>query len=146
VASVPPARVARARGATGPARRARARAPRRRARAARPPASRAAAGGRRSGAGGAPQWALGAAIVLHGIALFVPMLREDPDIRFGFAQALSAALWLGVSLLWIEGFTVRVDALRLLVLPMAGLAAWLPRSFPAATSAAWPTGRCSCRT
>ena len=87
-------------------------------------------GALRTRVAGPAQWALGAAVLLHGLALFVPLSDSGPDFRFGFAQALSAALWLGVSLLWIEGFTVRVDALRLLVLPVAALAAWLPAFFP----------------
>ena len=32
--------------------------------------------------------------------------------RFGFAPALSATLWVGMAMLWIEGLSVRIDALR----------------------------------
>lgn len=76
------------------------------------------------------QWALLAAIALHGVSLLAPMAADGAHVHFGFAQALSTALWLGACLLWIESFAVRVDALRLLVVPAALLAVWLPAFFP----------------
>jgi ABC-type uncharacterized transport system permease subunit len=77
------------------------------------------------------RWVLLGAIVLHGASLLVPLAAETlQDLHFGFAQALSAALWLGACLLWLESFTVRVDALHLLVLPAAVAAVWLPGFFP----------------
>lgn len=77
------------------------------------------------------RWILLGAIVLHGASLLVPLVAETlQGLHFGFAQALSAALWLGALLLWLEGFTVRVDALHLLVLPVSVAAVWLPGFFP----------------
>ncbi len=55
-----------------------------------------------------------------------------PVLRFGFAPALSAVLCLGVAILWFEGMRMRLDALRVIVLPMAAIAALLPLFFPGA--------------
>jgi ABC-type uncharacterized transport system permease subunit len=50
--------------------------------------------------------------------------------RFGFAPALSATLWVGVAMLWFEGLSVRIEALRVAVLPVAAAACLLPLAFP----------------
>lgn len=55
-----------------------------------------------------------------------------PALRFGFALALSSVLWLGVAILWFEGFRIRLDALRVLILPLAAVAVLLPMFFPGA--------------
>jgi ABC-type uncharacterized transport system permease subunit len=55
-----------------------------------------------------------------------------PVLRFGFAPALSAVLCLGVAILWFQGLRTRLDALRVIVLPMAAIAALLPLFFPGA--------------
>ncbi|MGD9941592.1 MAG: inner membrane protein YpjD [Burkholderiaceae bacterium] len=57
--------------------------------------------------------------------------------RFGFAPILSATLWIGVAVLWIEGLSVRVEALRIVVLPAAAVAALLPLWFPGADMSAY---------
>ena len=36
--------------------------------------------------------------------------------HFGFAPILSATLWIGIAVIWIEGLSVRVRALRSVVL------------------------------
>ena len=52
--------------------------------------------------------------------------------RLGFAPILSATLLVGVAVLWVEGFRVRLQALLRLVLPLAAFASVLPMLFPGA--------------
>jgi ABC-type uncharacterized transport system permease subunit len=73
---------------------------------------------------------LAAGLVAHAFALY----QEVPGSgwRLGFAALLSATLWIGLVVLWIEGLSVRVRALRKLVLPAAAIASILPLFFPGA--------------
>ena len=64
-----------------------------------------------------------------GIAPFTPALA---GVRFGFAPALSAVLWIGIAILWFEGLRLRLQALRLLILPIGVIAVSLPLFFPGA--------------
>lgn len=70
------------------------------------------------------------ALLLHGVALVLPVAQPEPN--FGFAHVLSAALWLAVGILWLESLTARLDALWFLVLPAAVAVAWLPALYPGA--------------
>jgi ABC-type uncharacterized transport system permease subunit len=89
-------------------------------------------------AGGAPgpdapaempaRWLLPAAILLHGASLAWPWDRGG--FHFGFAKALSATLWVGLVLLWIEGRRTSLDAMRLVVLPLAFVTLLLPLLWP----------------
>lgn len=67
--------------------------------------------------------------VCHAYALYLAVVPGE-GFRYGFAQALSATFWVGSLLLWLEGLSVRVQALRILILPAAALAAALPLVFP----------------
>ncbi len=53
--------------------------------------------------------------------------------RYGFGSALSASLWVGALLLFIEGRSVRVQAVLKVVMPLAAIAALLPLLFPGAS-------------
>ena len=66
---------------------------------------------------------------LHAGALYAAIFGEA-GWRFGFAPILSATLWIGAAVLWIEGLSVRVEALRSVVLPVAALSVPLPLLFP----------------
>ena len=68
-------------------------------------------------------------LLAHLVSLYFVTLA-GPVFRFGFAQALSATLFVGVAVLWIEGYRVRVAALRALILPLAVVAVLLPLFFP----------------
>jgi ABC-type uncharacterized transport system permease subunit len=70
-----------------------------------------------------------AGVAVHALALYVSM-ATDTGFRFGFAQALSATFWVGTVMLWFEGLSVRVEALRSVVLPIAALTSLLPLVFP----------------
>lgn len=70
-------------------------------------------------------------LLVHALALYAGM-DSGAVFRFGFAAALSATLWVGVALLWFEGLSVRIEALRVAVLPAAAVAVLLPLAFPGA--------------
>lgn len=75
---------------------------------------------------------LGLAVVLlvHGAALYEAMLSGH-QLRLGLGVALSATLWLGMLVFWLESLIIRVDGVRLLLLPLATLAALMPVILPA---------------
>jgi ABC-type uncharacterized transport system permease subunit len=92
-----------------------------------PPA--APAGGR---ADGQPAWwhaLVMAALVSHGMLLHETIFPADRMI-FGFAFALSAMLWLGVGIYWIESFFFSLAGLGLIVFPVAMLTSLIPLAFP----------------
>lgn len=67
--------------------------------------------------------------VLHAVALWSDMLAPG-TVRIGFAQMLSAALWISVAAYWIENRNFALDGLRRLVMPCAAAVAILPVVFP----------------
>jgi ABC-type uncharacterized transport system permease subunit len=86
-------------------------------------------------------WVVMAGVVLHAGSIALAMVGGPPPagapaghpmVRFGFAQALSATMWLGVAMLWVESLRMRVEALQAIVLPIAAAAALLPLFFPGA--------------
>ena len=72
-------------------------------------------------------------LALHGW-LLAAELFVAPELRFGFAPALSVMLWLGVAIYWIESLFLRLDGFEPLILPLAALAAPLPAMFPGLAS------------
>ncbi|MFA7504583.1 MAG: cytochrome c biogenesis protein CcsA [Burkholderiaceae bacterium] len=73
-------------------------------------------------------WQL-AGLVAHLASLYFAFLPHGVA-HIGFAPIMSAALWVGVGLLWFEGLRSHVRALRVLILPVAMLAVVLPWAFP----------------
>ncbi|RKP48541.1 cytochrome C assembly family protein [Pararobbsia silviterrae] len=71
---------------------------------------------------------LGAALVSHGLLLELTIFPEG-EMVYGFAFALSAMLWLGVLIYWIESLFFPLDGLRMLALPVAFVASLLPLMF-----------------
>ncbi|MBV7499553.1 inner membrane protein YpjD [Achromobacter sp. ACM05] len=69
------------------------------------------------------------ALVLHGIGLQQSMLGSQ-HLFIGWALALSAAIWLGMVVFWLESLLVRIDGLQLLLLPSAAIASGLAAIFP----------------
>ena len=51
-------------------------------------------------------------------------------LRFGFALALSATMWLTVAVFWLESFTFGLAGLRLAILPLAAVCVLAPLAFP----------------
>lgn len=79
-------------------------------------------------AGGA---VLAIALVLQAVALYQSALA-GPAMRLSWSLALSAALWLGMVVFWLESLLVRTDGLQLLLLPLAALCTLLAALFPGA--------------
>ncbi|MGO4328904.1 inner membrane protein YpjD [Cupriavidus sp. 2TAF22] len=72
-----------------------------------------------------------AALASHGLLLHETIFPAD-RMMFGFAFALSAMLWLGVGIYWIESFFFSLAGLGLIVFPVAMLASLIPLAFPGA--------------
>jgi ABC-type uncharacterized transport system permease subunit len=73
-----------------------------------------------------------APLALHGWLLYHGIFSRE--LRFGFAQALSVMMFLGVAVYWAESLFYDVEGLQPLVLPLAALAAPLPALFPGLAS------------
>jgi len=68
-------------------------------------------------------------IALHGWLVYADVFAA-PQLRFGFAQALSVMLWLALAICWLESLVYRVEALFPMALAVAALCAPLPAFFP----------------
>ncbi|MFT5589722.1 MAG: ABC-type uncharacterized transport system permease subunit [Bradyrhizobium sp.] len=66
---------------------------------------------------------------LHGLALWSDVVVAE-SLRMGFAQMLSAAMWISVAVYWVENRNMVLDSMRVLMLPVAAVAALLPIVFP----------------
>jgi ABC-type uncharacterized transport system permease subunit len=96
------------------------------------PGGRAQDGPREGPRTGLRSWeraAILAPLVLHGALLYAEMFAPE-ELRFGFAYALSAMLWLTVLFYWLESFFYDLDALQPPALALAALALPLPLLFP----------------
>ena len=69
------------------------------------------------------------AIILHGVALQETMLH-DGHLRVSWSLALSAAIWIGMVVFWLESLIVRIDGLQLLLLPVGAFVCLLAALFP----------------
>lgn len=67
--------------------------------------------------------------LLHGAVLWMDVIAPS-SLRLGFALMLSATLWISVAAYWLENRNFTLDGLRILVLPCAALAVFLPIIFP----------------
>ncbi|MBC7414325.1 MAG: cytochrome c biogenesis protein CcsA [Herminiimonas sp.] len=67
--------------------------------------------------------------LLHGGALASDVIAPG-TLRLGFAVILSSTLWVSVAAYWVENRNFALDGLRVLMLPVAALAALLPMIFP----------------
>lgn len=72
---------------------------------------------------------LAGAIVLHGIGL-INIIIPAHGLYLGWALALSAAVWLGLIVFWLENLVMQIDGLLLILLPAATIAALLAAAFP----------------
>ncbi len=68
-------------------------------------------------------------LAVHGALLYGEMFSRS-ELRFGFAYALSAMLWLTALFYWLESFFYELDLLQAPVLVAAALAVPLPALFP----------------
>ncbi len=90
--------------------------------------------GQQPGSSRAPVWhaaVLALALVLHG-TLLLHGVYQDGELRFGFAHALSATLWITALIVCVETLFTPSRGMFLFVLPLAALASFLPALFPGA--------------
>src|SRR5262245_66431930 len=83
---------------------------------------------RQQGAPGLRAWERAAILVplaLHAWLLYQGVFAVE--LRFGFAQALSVMMFLGVALYWVESLFYDVEGMQPLVLPLAAFAVPLDR-------------------
>ena len=73
---------------------------------------------------------------MHGALLYSELFAAG-ELRFGFAYALSAMLWLTVLFYWLESFLYDLDAMQPPALALAALAVPLPFLFPGHLGAAY---------
>jgi ABC-type uncharacterized transport system permease subunit len=73
-----------------------------------------------------------APLALHGWLLYQGIFSRE--LRFGFAQALSVMMFLGVALYWIESLFYDLEGMQPLVLPLAAATVPLPALFPGLAS------------
>ncbi|HZN86908.1 MAG TPA: cytochrome c biogenesis protein CcsA [Burkholderiales bacterium] len=95
------------------------------------------AGGAAPG-GGLRPWeraAILAALALHGWLLHAVLFAGA--LRFGFAHALSAMLWLAVLFYWAESLFYNLEGMQAPALALAALAVPLPALFPGLASGAY---------
>ncbi len=71
-----------------------------------------------------------AALLMQAFGLHQAMLSHPDGLHVGWALALSAAIWLGMLIFWLENFVMKLDGLLLVLLPAATLAAVLGGLFP----------------
>ncbi|HWD23028.1 MAG TPA: cytochrome c biogenesis protein CcsA [Burkholderiales bacterium] len=71
-------------------------------------------------------------LALHGWVLYQGVFARE--LHFGFAQALSVMMWLGVAIYWIESLFYDLEGMQPLVLPLAAIAVPLPAVFPGLAS------------
>src|SRR5687768_18122115 len=71
-------------------------------------------------------------LAFHGWLLYDGIFSRE--LRFGFAQALSVMMFLGVALYWIESLFYDLEGMQPLLLPLAAAAVPLPALFPGLAS------------
>jgi len=66
---------------------------------------------------------------LHTFLLWQDLFVLTP-LHFGFSQALSVTLWLGVLIYWFESLMVNLQGMQAFILPLAAVSVFLPAVFP----------------
>lgn len=77
------------------------------------------------------RWGVLVALLLQGIALNDKILAGG-ILQLSWVLALSAAIWLGLIVFWLESLVVKIDGIQLILLPIAGVTCALAAIFPAA--------------
>ncbi|PLC48071.1 hypothetical protein CR159_20010 [Pollutimonas subterranea] len=86
-------------------------------------------GGSQIVAGKVRRVCLAGALALHGIAVAQSILLPN-SLHLGWALALSAAVWLGMVVFWLENLIMRIDGLLLILLPASTVATLLAALYP----------------
>lgn len=69
------------------------------------------------------------ALVLHAAGLYASII-DHQFLYIGWALALSAAIWLGMVIFWVESLMISIDGMQLLLMPTATFGALLGAIFP----------------
>lgn len=93
-----------------------------------------AAGPARAGLRAWERTAILVPLAAHGGLLYAEMFARS-ELRFGFAYALSAMLWLTALFYWLESLYLDLDLLQAPVLAAAALSVPLPALFPGSAAA-----------
>ncbi|MBV6306259.1 cytochrome c biogenesis protein CcsA [Candidimonas humi] len=88
-----------------------------------------ARGGEQAHTGKVGRICLLSAIILHGIALHQAILTDN-GLRLSWALGLSAAIWVGMIIFWLESLILRIDGLLLILLPAVTLVTVVAAAFP----------------
>jgi ABC-type uncharacterized transport system permease subunit len=73
--------------------------------------------------------AIAAPLASHSVLIYADLLA-GPELRFGFGQALSAMMWLGVLIYWIESLFFKIEGMQVPILALAALCSLVPAFFP----------------
>ncbi|MSQ71447.1 MAG: cytochrome C biogenesis protein [Betaproteobacteria bacterium] len=73
--------------------------------------------------------AIAAPLASHSALIYADLIG-GPELRFGFGQALSVMMWLGVLIYWIESLFLRLEGMQVPILALAALCSLLPAFFP----------------
>ena len=76
------------------------------------------------------RWGVLMALLFQGIALNDKILAGG-NLQLSWVLALSAAIWLGLIVFWLESLVVKIDGLQLILLPIAGVTCAIAAIFPA---------------
>jgi len=76
-------------------------------------------------------------LALHGLLLYIILVAPDTP-RFGFAFALSATLWIVVSIYWWESFYVNLEGIQPVALGLAAVSSLLTVWFPGLARSSTP--------
>jgi ABC-type uncharacterized transport system permease subunit len=76
------------------------------------------------------RWGVLLALLFQGIALNDKILAGG-NLQLSWVLALSAAIWLGLIVFWLESLVVKIDGLQLILLPIAGITCAFAAIFPA---------------
>ena len=75
------------------------------------------------------RWGVLVALLFQGIALNDKILAGG-NLQLSWVLALSAAIWLGLIVFWLESLVVKIDGLQLILLPIAGVTCAFAAIFP----------------
>lgn len=75
------------------------------------------------------RWGILLALLFQGLALNAQILA-DGKLQLNWVLALSAAIWLGLIVFWLESLVIKMDGLQLILLPAAGVTCALAALFP----------------
>ena len=86
-------------------------------------------GGAQAKIGATGRTCLLGAVILQGLALHQSIMTGT-TLSLGLATAISAAIWLGLIIFWLESLFIRIDGLLLILLPVVTVVCVMAAIFP----------------